>query len=209
MAHKGIDRRRRNYQNRVYPILVLTKRSVPGPIPAGPGRGCPSISSQNPDSSFLVVQIPVNLTGVDTARYSNATARERQSPAADPEQGEPFSLGQYVSIEHCYKLSETTTQWNMAITTSERDGNGLRKWVFDKAMQKLLRDDMGFFMKWIKKGRPKFEPPPNLDTAIRAGVQGVAPLQRAEKRRFGTVSPDPAHPPKRAKNTRSRNCNIL
>ncbi|CAD0112802.1 unnamed protein product [Aureobasidium uvarum] len=117
--------------NRAFPVLVVTARS------AGPN---------NP--SFLVVQIPVDITKLDKAMYST----QKNKLAGDTaEKKKPVTLGQYVSIERCTMVEDINVKWQMA-TASDAKGN-LPMWAQKMGIPAAIIKDVGLFIDWNDKKR--------------------------------------------------------
>ncbi|KAI4716070.1 hypothetical protein E4T48_07723 [Aureobasidium sp. EXF-10727] len=117
--------------NRAFPVLVITARSV------GPK-----------DPSFLVVQIPVDITKLDKAMYST----QKNKLAGDTaEKKKPVTLGQYVSIERCTMVEDINVKWQMA-TASDAKGN-LPMWAQKMGIPAAIIKDVGLFIDWNDKKR--------------------------------------------------------
>ncbi|KAI4724232.1 hypothetical protein E4T49_08023 [Aureobasidium sp. EXF-10728] len=115
--------------NRAFPVLVVTARS------AGPK-----------DPSFLVVQIPVDITKLDKAMYST----QKNKLAGDTaEKKKPVTLGQYVSIERCTMVEDINVKWQMA-TASDAKGN-LPMWAQKMGIPAAIIKDVGLFIDWNDK----------------------------------------------------------
>lgn len=117
--------------NRAFPVLILTARST------GP---------DNP--SFLVIQIPVDITKLETSLYSS----HRNQKAGDTsEKRKPVTLGQYVSIERCSMVENFDVKWQMA-TASDAKGN-LPMWAQKLGVPSAVVKDVGLFVGWNDKRR--------------------------------------------------------
>ncbi|KAH0287018.1 hypothetical protein M436DRAFT_78668 [Aureobasidium namibiae CBS 147.97] len=112
--------------NRAFPVLVVTARS------AGPK-----------DPSFLVVQIPVNITKLDKAMYST---HKNKTAGDTAEKRKPVTLGQYVSIERCTMVEDINVKWQMA-TASDAKGN-LPMWAQKMGVPAAVVKDVGLFIGW-------------------------------------------------------------
>jgi len=117
--------------NRAFPVLVVTARS------AGPDH-----------PSFLVVQIPVDITKLDKALYS--THKNKQA-GDNSEKKKPVTLGQYVSIERCAMVENFDVKWQMA-TASDAKGN-LPMWAQKMGIPSAIIKDVGLFIDWNAKRR--------------------------------------------------------
>jgi hypothetical protein len=117
--------------NRAFPVLVVTARS------AGPDH-----------PSFLVVQIPVDITKLNTALYSTHSNRQIGDSA---DKRKPVTLGQYVSIEHCTMVEDLKIKWQMA-TASDAKGN-LPMFVQKMGVPGAVLKDVGLFIDWTVKRR--------------------------------------------------------
>lgn len=147
MAHRGLPSfTGPTYQNRVFPVLVLTKDEFPT-------KG----KTVSPINSFLVVQTAVDLTGVPEAHYSNST--HKSLSVANALQRSDFTIGHYARVEHCFRLrgDASETQWNRALCANLDEGvwknfPGLR---LDRMPHSLTRQSRSFFEEWARKGRGK------------------------------------------------------
>ncbi|THY52411.1 hypothetical protein D6C99_04164 [Aureobasidium pullulans] len=117
--------------NRAFPVLVVTARSA--------GTDHPS---------FLVVQIPVDITKLDKALYS--THKNKQA-GDNSEKKKPVTLGQYVSIERCAMVENFDVKWQMA-TASDAKGN-LPMWAQKMGIPSAIIKDVGLFIDWNAKRR--------------------------------------------------------
>ncbi|KAI4733291.1 hypothetical protein E4T50_16150 [Aureobasidium sp. EXF-12298] len=117
--------------NRAFPVLVVTARS------AGPK-----------DPSFLVVQIPVDITKLDNAMYST---HKNKLSGDTAEKRKPVTLGQYVSIERCTMIEDMNVKWQMA-TASDAKGN-LPMWAQKMGIPSAVIKDVGLFIDWNGKRR--------------------------------------------------------
>jgi hypothetical protein len=117
--------------NRVFPVVVVTARS------AGP---------KNP--SFLVVQIPVDISKLDKAMYST---HKNKTAGDTSEKRKPITLGQYVSIERCTMVEDINVKWQMA-TASNAKGN-LPMWAQKMGVPAAVVKDVGLFIGWNDKKR--------------------------------------------------------
>ncbi|THY33348.1 hypothetical protein D6D01_02270 [Aureobasidium pullulans] len=117
--------------NRAFPVLVVTARSA--------GTDHPS---------FLVVQIPVDITKLDKALYS--THKNKQA-GDNSEKKKPVTLGQYVSIERCALVEDLNVKWQMA-TASDAKGN-LPMWAQKMGIPSAIIKDVGLFIDWNAKRR--------------------------------------------------------
>jgi len=120
--------------NRVFPVLVVSGLRD---------------ATEREGASFVVVQIPVDVGGVEEAVYSNG----RHKMVGDSEvKKKPVVLGQYVSVEHCrVENEEREVVWQMA-TASDAKGSlpmPLQKMGVPGAVVK----DVGLFMDWIDRKR--------------------------------------------------------
>lgn len=117
--------------NRVFPVLVLTAK-----------RG---------KHAFVVVQIPVDVSGLTGAMYSNG--RNLQEGDSTVKRKKPV-LGVYTSIEHCRMLPDRNIEWVMA-TASDAKG-WLPMWAQKLGVPSAVLKDVGLFIGWVKKQRPFF-----------------------------------------------------
>lgn len=117
--------------NRVFPVLVVTAK-----------RG---------KHSFVVVQIPVDISGLTVAMYSNGrNLHEGDSPL---KRKRPV-LGVYTSIERCQMLPDQNIEWVMA-TASDAKG-WLPMWAQKMGVPSAVVKDVGLFIGWVKTKRPMF-----------------------------------------------------
>ncbi|KAL9076723.1 MAG: hypothetical protein Q9161_000708 [Pseudevernia consocians] len=121
--------------NRVFSVLVVTAK-----------RG---------KHSFVVVQIPVDISGLTVAMYSNGrnlhegdSAVKRKKPV----------LGVYTSIERCQMLPDQNIEWVMA-TASDAKG-WLPMWAQKMGVPSAVVKDVGLFIGWVKTKRPFFRKDP-------------------------------------------------
>ncbi|MCJ1464693.1 hypothetical protein MMC07_003306 [Pseudocyphellaria aurata] len=113
---------------RAFPELVVTAKT--GPL------------------SFIVVQIPVNISSLPEAFYSNA----RNSKEGDTEikRKRPV-LGAYISIERCRIAGDQSIELTMA-TASDAKGS-LPMWTQKLGVPGAIVKDVGFLIKWISQRR--------------------------------------------------------
>jgi len=107
------------------------------------------VRGKDSPSSFVVAQIPVDLSAVSAAMYSTGRNRTEGDSA---QKREKVTVGQYVSVERV-KMLDRDILWEMA-TASDAKGN------LPMMLQKLgvpgaVVKDVGYFMKWTaeKRGR--------------------------------------------------------
>jgi hypothetical protein len=114
------------------------------------------LTARDSRSSFLTVQVPVDLSAVTSAKYSNGsnctsgrTAQEKKKPV----------IGRYVSVERVRKVDTadvSAVQWDMA-TASDAAGN-LPMTVQKMAMGTQVAKDVEYVMNWAamsRRGDPK------------------------------------------------------
>jgi len=117
--------------NRVFSVVVITARS----------SGDPSI--------FFVVQIPVDVSGVSKALYSNGRNKQDGDSA---EKKKEVTMGQYVSIERCELVDGgANVKWQMG-TASDAKG-ALPMWVQKMAVPGTVIKDVSYFIDWLQKRR--------------------------------------------------------
>lgn len=126
--------------NRVFSVVVITAFS-----------NTASESTTNANPTFLVVQIPITLTALPTALYSNG--RHKTDPSSDSSQKKKdVTLGQYVSIERCELVDEgRRVKWQMG-TASDAKGV-LPMWAQKMGVPGAVVKDVGFFIGWVGKNR--------------------------------------------------------
>lgn len=124
---------------RAFATLVLTARDSP--------------------SSFLTVQVPIDLSKVTAAKYSNGSNRTKGTTAQ--EKKEPV-IGRYTSVERVRKVdaegNASAVQWDMA-TASDAAGN-LPMSVQKIALGSLIAKDVEYVMEWAAKKRGKEDTKP-------------------------------------------------
>lgn len=119
--------------NRVFSVLILTARSTSSP------------------QSFLVIQIPVNISKLDKALYSNGRHKNDGDSAIKKKDA---LMGEYVSIERCELVEDgKKVKWQMA-TASDAKGN-LPGWAQKMAVPGTVVKDVGLFIDWVQKQRKK------------------------------------------------------
>jgi len=122
---------------RVFATLVLTARDSP--------------------SSFLTVQVPLDLSKVSTAKYSNGSNITSGKTAQEKKKA---VFGRYTSVERVCKIdtegSPSAVQWDMA-TASDAAGN-LPMAVQKVALGSLIAKDVEYVMEWAVKRREKEKP---------------------------------------------------
>jgi hypothetical protein len=116
-------------------------------------------SAKTGTDSFILVQVPVNLTSVPTAFYSTGKNRKEGSTAR---QKKKVVLGQYVSVERCQILKDEGSPDNGKVVWDMATASDAKGWL-PMAMQKLgvpgaVLKDVGFFMKWTAARRARNEP---------------------------------------------------
>jgi hypothetical protein len=115
--------------NRVFSTLVLTARDS--------------------ESSFMSVQVPVDLSSIPAAIYSTGKHRTEGSTA---QQKKKVVVGRYVSIERCRKVDDgEAVQWDMA-TASDAAGS-LPMAVQKIALPGMIAKDVEFVMNWAAQRR--------------------------------------------------------
>lgn len=98
--------------------------------------------------AFIVVQIPVDISRLPAALYSNG----KHTKAGDSAQKrQSMTIGQYVSIERVKEQDDGNVMWEMA-TASDAKG-----WL-PMSVQKMgvpgaVVKDVGLFMKWVAQRR--------------------------------------------------------
>jgi hypothetical protein len=120
--------------NRVFSTLILTARD---------------------SDSFIVVQVPVDVSAVPSAKYATGKHRTEGSTA---QQKKSVVFGRYVSVERCRKVTDgqEAVQWDMA-TASDARGNlpmALQKY----ALPGVIAKDVEFVMNWTAKRRGRGQP---------------------------------------------------
>ena len=121
---------------RLFSTLILTARDSP--------------------SSFLTLQIPVDLSSVSSAKYSNGSNRTSGKTAQEKKK---TVTGRYVSVERCRKVETdgvSAVHWDMA-TASDAAGN-LPIFVQKIAMGSVIAKDVEYVMDWAamsRRGEPK------------------------------------------------------
>jgi len=98
--------------------------------------------------SFVVAQIPVNLSKVPAALYSTGRNRVDGETA---QKREKVTIGEYVSVERVKILENQQIMWEMA-TASDAKGN-LPMMVQKMGVPGAVVKDVGYFMKWTSERR--------------------------------------------------------
>lgn len=99
---------------------------------------------------FVVAQIPVDITKVAEAKYSNGSNRTKGD---NDEQRQKVVIGQYVSVERVREQADGNIKWE---TATASDAKGWLPMVIQKpAIPGALCKDVGWFMKWTSERRPK------------------------------------------------------
>ncbi|QDS76634.1 hypothetical protein FKW77_007975 [Venturia effusa] len=118
--------------NRVFATLVLTANYVSSP-------------------GFIVVQIPLDLEGVDAAIYSNHKNTTHKDSDTDQKK-KKVVVGQYASVERCtYDEAEEKVSWDMA-TAADAKG-GIPMFLQKPTMPGKIAVDVGFFASFVEKKR--------------------------------------------------------
>ncbi|KAF4554000.1 Hypothetical protein D9617_5g068750 [Elsinoe fawcettii] len=116
--------------NRVFSVLVVKARSTRSPL------------------SFITAQIPIDLSQVKVALYSNGRHREE----GKGEQKKVVTPGIYVSVERAELLEDgSKVKWQMA-TASDAKGV-LPMWAQKLGVPGAVVKDVGLFMDWINLKR--------------------------------------------------------
>lgn len=151
---------------RVFSVVVATARTH-----------SPSPSSTTSSSSFIVAQIPISLTNIPAAFYSNN--RYKQPDQKSSEIHNPIGnsngtvvMGLYTSVERCKRLpasvpaegegaavtegkgegqAETETEWLMA--TASDAGGILPGWAQKLGTPGAVVKDVGLFVTWAEGRR--------------------------------------------------------
>jgi hypothetical protein len=128
--------------NRAFPTLVVSAID----------------SSKTGTDSFIVVQIPVDLTAVPMAVYSTGNNRKEGSTSR---QKKKVVLGQYVSVERCKVVKEDGSKDNGKVLWDMATASDAKGWL-PMALQKLgvpgaVVKDVGFFIKWTAARRSRGE----------------------------------------------------
>lgn len=126
------------------------------------------------DEAFVIAQIPVNISKVPKALYSNGRNRTAGETA---QQKERVTMGVYVSVERVRAAANDKIMWEMA-TASDAKG------FLPMALQKMgvpgaVVKDVGLFIGW---------------TCQRRREEGDALVDGAEDVTTGTTTEVPANP---------------
>jgi len=112
---------------RVFPVLALTANTG--------------------EDQFVVVQIPINITTLPAAMYSNG--RNVKDGDTEQKKKKPV-LGVYTSVERV-KLQGSDVEWVMATAS---DAKGWLPMVIQKmGVPGAVVKDVGYLMKWIAERR--------------------------------------------------------
>jgi len=116
--------------NRVFAVIVVTGRKI--------------------GKELVVVQIPVDLSHISAARYSNGAHKKDSSLQGRQKKG--VVIGEYVSIERC-KVEGEEVVWEMATAS---DAKGFLPMPMQKmALPGKITLDVGLFIGWIEGVRKK------------------------------------------------------
>lgn len=126
------------------------------------------ITAKDSETSFIDVQVPLDLSSVPTALYSTGKNRTEGVTA---QQKKKVVMGSYVSVERCRIVDLDTTKpveespglvhWDMA-TASDAKG-GLPMAVQKLALPGVIAKDVGFVMDWAEKRRTSEKAEPRID----------------------------------------------
>jgi len=117
--------------NRVFSVAIVTARSKATP------------------TQFLVVQIPVDISRVSGALYSNG---RNKTEGDDALKKKAVEMGQYVSIERCELIDDgAKVMWQMG-TASDAKGV-LPMWIQKMAVPGTVVKDVSLFIDWTQKRR--------------------------------------------------------
>ncbi|TLD22658.1 hypothetical protein E2P81_ATG07851 [Venturia nashicola] len=116
--------------NRVFATLVLTAKYIQG-------------------KGFIVVQVPLDLQGVEAAIYSNHTNTTHKDSGTALKK-KKVVVGQYASVERCtYNEAEQIVSWDMATAA---DAKGDIPMLLQKpTMPGKIAVDVGFFAAFVEK----------------------------------------------------------
>ena len=117
--------------NRVFSVVIITARSIASP------------------RQFLVVQIPVDISIVKEALYSNG---RNKVDGDDATKRKTVEMGQYVSIERGELIDDgAKVIWQMGTASDAR--GVLPMWVQKMAVPGTIVKDVSLFIDWIQKRR--------------------------------------------------------
>jgi hypothetical protein len=117
--------------NRVFPVLVIKAKNT----------------TKSPHS-FIVVQIPLEISKLPAALYANGRHKQDTDSA---QKKKDITLGVYVSVERCELESSGHVKWFMA-TASDARGN-LPIWLQKSAVPGAIAKDVGLVIDWLQKRR--------------------------------------------------------
>ena len=117
--------------NRVFPVLVVKARNT--------------IKTPN---SFIVVQIPLEISKLPGALYANGRYKKDGDTA---QKRKDVTMGVYVSIERCEYQNSGHVKWFMA-TASDAKGN-LPIWLQKTGIPGAITKDVGLVVEWLDKRR--------------------------------------------------------
>ncbi|TID27841.1 hypothetical protein E6O75_ATG00608 [Venturia nashicola] len=174
------------FRKRVFPVLVLTKSNFEAE------------GQYDPDKSFLIVQIPLDLHDVPAAHYSNSG--HKCLDVADKEQKKGVVIGKYASVEHCYLRRGVPhlTHWKKALAMDvDGSSKGSNHSLLNRVAPRLLCENVDSFIQWNKHGiRPVRPVRPTLvnkvpTTEDKNPSPTAEELTRGMKRNSdGTMEPD-------------------
>lgn len=117
--------------NRVFSVLVVKAKNV-----------------TTTPHSFIIVQVPVDVSKVPSALYANGRHKQEADTA---QKKKDIVMGVYVSIERCQLMSGGHVKWTMA-TASDAKGN-LPLFVQKKAIPDQIAKDVALVVEWLDKQR--------------------------------------------------------
>lgn len=117
--------------NRVFPVVIITAKNT----------------SKSPHS-FIVVQIPVDISNVPSALYANGRHKTEGDTA---QKKKDVTMGVYVSVERCEHEENGHVKWMMA-TASDAKGV-LPMWMQKMGVPAAVVKDVGLLVDWLDKRR--------------------------------------------------------
>lgn len=117
--------------NRVFSVLVVKAKDT----------------SKTPNS-FIIAQIPVDISKLPTALYANG---RNKTDADTAQKKKDVTMGVYVSVERCELETSGHVKWVMA-TASDAKGN-LPMWMQKMGVPGAVAKDVGLVVEWLDKNR--------------------------------------------------------
>lgn len=134
--------------HRCFTVLVVGgRRAGPANVATKAAQQIPN--PHNAEDEFVIVQLPVDLTGVQKSLYASG---RHKTDGADAKQRKDVVFGRYVSIEQCELINGgKETRWEMA--TANDAGGAIPGAVQKLAVPGAIAKDVGFVVDYTQKRR--------------------------------------------------------